>query len=232
MNIRTVAILLCAAVAPQLPAQQTTRRLVRVIGEASVSVRPDSARITVSVVKQATTAAAAAADNATTTTAVIAALRQLLGPNADVRTAGYNLSPIYARDNNNVQRITGYAVSNTVQAVANDPSLAGRVVDAAIAAGASRVDSVSLFLRDEEPSRIQALRMASQKARTKADAVALGLGVRLGTILMAQETAVSPAGIIPIARIEGPGATAVVTPIEAGTLEVRATVTLDVEIAP
>jgi uncharacterized protein YggE len=114
-------------------------------------VRPDAARVSVSVVKQATTAGDAASRNATTAAAVIAAI----------------------------------SATNTIEAVAADPALVGRVIDTAIAAGASRVDSVRLLLRDEEPPRAQALRVASQRARarSRADAIALGLGVRLGQIL-------------------------------------------------
>ena len=84
------------------------------------------------------------------------------------------------------------------------------------------------FLRDDEAARGQALRIASQKARARADAIALGLGVRLGSVLNAQEGS-TPAPILGV--IGGVGTTAP-TPIETGTLEVRATITVDVEIVP
>jgi uncharacterized protein YggE len=232
MGMRILALLLCTCAAPDLLAQQTARRLVRAIGEASVSVRPDAARVTISVVKQAATAEAAASDNAVTTAAVIAVLRQLLGTNGEIRTVAYHLTPVYLypRDNTPPQ-ITGFSASNTIQAVANDTNLAGKIVDAAIAAGATRVDGVGLFLRDDDATRAQALRVASQRARTKADAIALGLGIRLGAVLMAQEGVTSP--ILPLNRIDtGATATTTPTPIEAGTLDVRATVTLDIEIVP
>jgi uncharacterized protein len=233
MKVSIVTALFCTFLVTSVSAQSTTgRRLVRAIGEASVSVRPDAARVTISIVKQATTADAAASENATATAAVIAALRQLLGATADIRTVGYHLTPVYVypRDNTPPQ-LTGFTGTNTIQAVANDTTLAGRIVDTAVTAGASRIDGVSLFLKDEDASRTQALRLASQRARSKADAIALGLGVRLGAVLMAQEGYSSP--ILPVGRIDT-GATAVTapTPIEAGTLEVRATVTLDIEIAP
>lgn len=233
MNMRIVAILLfCACVAPG----QTTagRRLVRAIGDASVSVRPDAARVTVSIVKQGATADAAASENASTTAAVIAAVRQLLGANADIKTVAYHLSPVYVypRDSTPPQ-ITGFTAINSIQAVATDANVAGRIVDTAIAAGASRVDGVNLFLREDDTARAQALRLAAQRARAKADAIALGLGVRLGAVLMAQESVAYPSNILPVGRIEGsPAAVTAPTPIEAGTLEVRATVTLDLEITP
>jgi uncharacterized protein YggE len=216
-----------------LPASaQTVRRSVRASGEGSVSIRPDAASVIVSVVKQAATAADAASQNATVAAAVIAAIRQVLGQSADVKTTSYTLNAVYTypRDGSPAQ-VTGFVATNTIEAVATDPGIAGRLIDTAIGAGATRVDGVRLFLKDEETSRTQALRVAAQRARTKADSIALGLGVRLGQVLNAQEGTVS--SIIPVNRIDVGGAAATApTPVETGTLEVRATVTVDIEIAP
>ena len=230
MEMRIVALLLCLAFIPA--AAQTVRRSVRATGEGSVSVRPDAARVIVAVVKQAATAADAASQDATTASAVIAAVRQLLGQNADVKTSSYSLIANYniAREGSPAQ-ITGYTATNVIEAVAADPTLAGRVIDTAIGAGANRINNVQLFLRDEEPSRAQALRIAAQRSRARADAIAMGLGVRLGQILNAEQGYSVPG--LPSNRIDGGlAASTVPTPIEAGALEVRAIVTVDVEIVP
>jgi hypothetical protein len=229
--MRVLAVLLLGACALSAQTASTGRRLVRAIGEASVFVKPDAARVTVSVVKQAATAAEAASADAAATAVVIDAVRQLLGANADIRTVAYHLTPIYTYPRDAAPQLTGFQASNTIQAVTNDTNLAGRIVDAAVAAGATKIDGVGLFLRDDDATRVQALRQASLRARAKADAIALGLGVRLGSVLTAQEGVTS--GILPANRIDaGAAAITAPTPIEAGTLEVRATVTLDIEIAP
>jgi uncharacterized protein YggE len=85
MEMRIAALLMCLAFMPATA--QTVRRSVRATGEGSVSVRPDAARVSVAVVKQAATAADAASQNASAASAVLAAVRQLLGQNADVRTS-------------------------------------------------------------------------------------------------------------------------------------------------
>ena len=107
MEMRIAALLLCLAFMPA--AAQTVRRSVRATGEGSVSVRPDAARVSVAVVKQAATAADAASQNATAASAVIAAVRQLLGQNADVKTSSYSLIANYSisREGSPAQ-ITGY----------------------------------------------------------------------------------------------------------------------------
>lgn len=205
---------------------QTQPRYVRAYGEASVSIRPDQARISVSIITQAQTAQEAGSQNATRTNAVIEQLRALLGANADIKTTGYSLSPNYNYPRDSPPVLTGYTAANSLLVTVNDINAAGSVIDTATQAGATRIDGLRFGLRDEEPSRAQALRAAGQKARAKADAIALGLSVRLGAVLMAEEgVAVRPVGADRTAMTT-------TTPVEPGTLEVHATVTLDVEIQP
>ena len=143
-----------------------------------------------------------------TSQAVINAVKGLIGNAGSVRTSAYNVTPI--RDTTN--KITGYAVTNSILATVNNLSITGRVMDAAVAAGANRIDGVSLGLRDDEPIRQQALRAAGQVAKARATAIAAGLGVTLGQVLTAGESAAAVAGLT-ITGIALPGAT---TPIEPG----------------
>ncbi len=83
------------------------------------------------------------------------------------------------------------------------------------------------MLKDEEPSRAQALRMAGQKARARAEAIASGLGVRVGPLMSAEEGFVYR--VVADSRIAAQAAT---TPIETGSLEVRAQITVEYETLP
>jgi uncharacterized protein YggE len=218
-----LVVLALAAIVP-VQAQTTTRpRFVRSVGEGVASGKPDQARIDFSVVTQAATAQEASSQNADKTTAVLNALRQVLGPNADVRTVNYYLAANYRSDGT---AIVGFTASNTVQATVNDISIPGKLIDAAIAAGANRVDSLRFSIKDDLPLRREALRLASIQARQRADSIALGLGVRLGSVLDAQEgySTVTPLDV------RGPGLAAATTPVEAGSVDVHATITLDIEI--
>src|SRR5258708_31574579 len=89
------AIALCSLTAQaQTPAPQ--RPFVVAQGDATVSVQPDEARVQFSVVTMATTAQSVASQNADQVTAVLAALRSVLGPNAQLKTLSYSLSPNYS----------------------------------------------------------------------------------------------------------------------------------------
>jgi hypothetical protein len=200
-------------------------RTVRAVGEAVVSVRPDQVKIQIGVVSQAATAQEAAAQNATQVEAVLAQLRAVLGVSADIRTIAYSVTPNYRYAQGAPPVLTGYTVSNTVEVTSADLAIVGRVIDAATQAGANNVQSLRFGLKDPEPVRAQALAAAARQARAHAEAIASGLSARIGAVLSAEEGAV-----ISIRVPDARETTAAQTPIEAGQVEVRATVTIQAEL--
>jgi len=231
---KSLPVLVCLVVGAAATFAQTTtvspRRLVRAVGEGKASGKPDQAQVDLAVVTQAGTAQDAAAQNANQTTAVLTQLRQLLGANADIKTLNYSLSPVYNYPPNGGQpTLTGFAANNTVEATVSDLSLPGKIIDTAIQAGANRVDGLRFTIKDDQPLRIQALRSASLQARAHADAIALGLGVRLGAVLGAAEGYSS--GVVAADRSVLAAAAAAPTPVQPGNVDITATVTLEIEIA-
>jgi uncharacterized protein YggE len=84
------------------------------------------------------------------------------------------------------------------------------------------------MLKDEQAARTQALREAALKARAKADALASALGLKIQRVLFVEESAQSAP--IPIYARAAMEASVAQTPVEPGTIDVRATVTLTVEV--
>ncbi len=225
MSTRTIVLFLTLA---GCAFSQTARRsVVTASGEGVVSVKPDQARVTVSVQTRAATAQQAADQNAQQTTAVLDQLRQLLGQAADLRTAGYNVYPEYS----NARVVTSYMATNSVTVTLNDINLVSRVLDGSTQSGATSIGGVQFLLKDYGPSRLQALRQAAQQARANAEAIASGLSMSIGAITAASDTyavrTISPVDT----RTAAPGAgSGVATPIEAGMIEVRATVSVEAEL--
>ena len=221
-------ILLLVCLAASLEAQVGLRRAyIRSSGEGVVSVRPDQALIGVGVITQGLTAAAATDSNAGKADAILQALRRLLGPNADIRTSSFSVTPNQRfPQGGGVPEIVGYTASNQFRVVIGDTSAAGRVIDTAAAAGANSIGGITFGVRDAVPLRQQALRMATQQARANAEAIATGMNGRLGNVISAAESSVGT--VSPIDRA-APGL-ATTTPVEAGNLEIRASVTMEVEV--
>ncbi|MCZ2148179.1 MAG: SIMPL domain-containing protein [Bryobacterales bacterium] len=200
------------------------RAVVRASGDGVVSIKPDQAKVSVGVTTQAQTAQDASDQNATATSKVLGDLRGLLGANADIRTLNYSLSPRYE---GNPARLAGYTASNTIQVTLNDLNLPGRVIDTAVQAGATNIPGISFSLKDPQPARMQALRMATMQAKADAEAIVGGLGLRLGNFTIAQEG--SSVVVTPFdARTSAVAGTP--TPIEVGNVDVRATVAIEAEM--
>jgi uncharacterized protein YggE len=212
-----------------MPAQTTPARgHIRAFGEASVSVKPDLARLNVSVTTEAATAQEASALNATRSTAVFNALEQAVAQSGEIKTLSYVVTPKYTVPREGSPVLAGFTATNTVEVALTDLTITGRMIDTAISAGATRVDSLRLMLKEEESARAQALRLAGQKARARADAIALGVGVRVGPLISAEEGFTSTL----TGMDRGAIGTAVTTPVETGTLEVRAQITVQYEALP
>ncbi|HWQ53345.1 MAG TPA: SIMPL domain-containing protein [Bryobacteraceae bacterium] len=231
MKIFALAAVLGMATLGALPAQQNPAQAapasVRATAEATVSATPDRARIHIGVVTQAPNAQAAAAENAKQLDAVLAALRKVLGPQAAVRTIGYSVNPNmrYPREGG-APVITGYTAQNTVEVTTDDLKLVPRVIDTATQFGANSVQSLQFMLRDERPVRARALRQAAEMARADAEAMAAAVGLRVVGVLTMEEGERPP--VRPLMRENAMLASAPdrPTPVEPGSLEVRAVVTL------
>ena len=105
----------------------------------------------------------------------------------------------------------------------------GDVIDEALGAGANNISGLQFRLKDESAVAAEALREAVKKAKAKADAIATALGVGIVRVMKVEEG--GPV-IVPVMErsLAMSDAARAETPVEAGTIEVQATVTLTVEI--
>ncbi len=205
-------------------------RTVRASGEATVTVKPDRAQISIGVVTDAPKAEAAAAQNASQTSAVLNAAKGAIAGHGEVKTTGYSISPQYDYSAGHAPRLTGYQARNTVLVTVDDLELTGKVIDAATGAGANNIEGISFSLRDDSTVRAQALAEAAKKARANGDAIAQALGLRVTGVLRAdteQAPIIRPmqaavAGMLKAERAP--------TPIEPGTLDIHATVIVSLQV--
>lgn len=197
---------------------------IEVRGSASVALPADRASVTFAVETRAVTASDAAAENADRMNAVLRAVREGGGTDLSVETFGYTLRPEYVLRDDRAREIEGYTSLNNVRATVADVEAIGSVIDAAIAAGANRISSVSFETSDTDSARSEALMEAVAMARSQARTIAASLGYELGSALEVRAN---------VERSDPPGietmlmrADAASTPIEAGTRTVNASVTV------
>ncbi len=145
-----------------------------------------------------------------------------------LQTTGIRLNPIY-RSETNEPRITGYSASNTVSfRVANEQ--AGTLLDDAVQAGATRIDSVSFTASDEAiaAAQKQALRQATQDAQQQADVVLSTLNLTRKDIVSIQINGATPPPPMPFLERAAFAGKAADTPIIGGEQQVQASVTLQI----
>lgn len=221
-----------AATMSPAPNSGSTRRmtLVTVTGDARLSVEPDTAMVTISVVTQNPSAIEAQQGNAARTTAVIAAVKAAAGAGAEIKTSGYALIPQRVYKQNEPPTITGYEARNSVNVTLSDLTRVGPVIDAAAKAGANNIDGVSFTLRQDRNARNRALAESTRGAMEKATTLAQTLGGRLVRVVSVSEGGTTPRPMIYAQQDSFARTASVETPIEPGTLDVTAFVQLTAEI--
>ena len=231
MKQTILAVLACAMLTPAL-AQQPPVSSIRVSGDAQVAAKPDRVQIDIGVTTRAEKSADAAAENARQTDAVLTALKKAGGSTAVLKTVNYSLSPTYKYQSGHEPTLTGYTASNVVQVTLDDLTKISNVIDASAQAGANTVRGIGFTLRDQDTVHAEALRKAVAKARADVDVLAQALGLKVVRILSVEETG---ARFVPMMRTMAANAQAgaeVATPVESGSLDISASVTLSVEVAP
>jgi uncharacterized protein YggE len=227
-RFRTILLLagvlfLAAAIAgvaqPRLgrSATSSTGTVITVTGNGTVDATPDRASFDFGVTTNGSTAAEALNRNASEARVIVDALEKSGVGSSDIQTTQVSLWP---QTSSNGTRITGYQASNSVQVTA-PLGKAGRLVDAAVRAGANNVDGPNLDTAEKGSLYAEALRRAVADAKTKALAIADATGVALGDVRKVTEGSSEPTPVVYAAADA-----AAAPPIEAGTQKIQASVTV------
>ncbi|HZU29243.1 MAG TPA: SIMPL domain-containing protein, partial [Bryobacteraceae bacterium] len=206
---------------------------IQVKGETAIRAKADEAVIDIGVVTEAATPASAAATNATASTVLMAHLRPALVGSDQITNTAYSIQPIYRNPKPGAApTVTGYSAANVVTVVLHELTRTGYVIDAAVQGGANQIGGLQFRLKDEQSVHDRALREAAARARSSAEAMAAGLGLRVVRVLSAEEGATGSGGfeMHKAAALPPPAGAAPPTPIADATIEVDATVSLRVEI--
>lgn len=204
-------------------------RTLTVTGQGTEKIASTIAQVQLGVEAQGKTAQQVQQEVANRSAAVVALLKSRSVDK--LQTTGINLSPQYRYDSGK-QTLTGYQASNTVS-FRTPTGQAGTIIDDAVKAGASRIDSVSFTAADAAIADAQkvALRKATQEAQEQAKAVLSALGLLPKEIVGIQINGANPPTPRPYpmaAQAMLKSADVSSTPVEAGEQSVQASVTLQI----
>lgn len=227
------AVLLASAIpaAAQTPsAAERPERVVVTTGEGLVKRPPDRAWVNISAESRARDPREAQRANATAMTAVLQRLKGTGLPADATRTLAYDLQPEFDYHEGR-QTLRGYVARNTIEVRVDELPRLGEVLDVAVTSGATSVGGVRFDLKDRTAAEREALHLAVEDARARAETAAGGARVRVQEVVRIEE---HRAGQIPPPRPMMMAAremqAAGEPPVTPGEIEIRSTVTLTASV--
>lgn len=162
-----------------------------VSGTGEVQRKPDFAVVSVGFEIQTETAKEASDQAGKAIEAIGKAVRGIgITGELVLQTGNVDLSPVYSEPPvgstgrlEHEPKLIGFRASTTVQVRTPDPRSVGKVIDAAISAGANKVFGVSFGLKELAEARQEAIKLAAKAAKAKARTLAESLEITLGGVL-------------------------------------------------
>lgn len=211
-------------------AQEQTARLVTMTGVGEVQGTPDRAWVTVGVEARGVKMAAARESAARTIAKVEAQLKALGIPAAALRTSSFDVNQDWQYGPGGQRTLRGYVVSNRMEVKVDDISKVPAVLDGAIAAGANAIEGLRWDMQQRQALEREALKLAFEDARARAQVIAVASGSKLGPVWGVQESRFGEVRPMPMMRVGDAGvagaANQSATPINPGEIDLRATVTV------
>jgi uncharacterized protein len=201
---------------------------ITISASGKVTVVPDVARVNLGITTTKGTVKAARGSAAQTMTAIIAAIKGLGVADADIQTTNLSLYPQYG--SGSTPKVVGYQISEQVQVTVRDLDKAGDVVDAATAKGATDVNGISFELADPVKAQNDARASAVTAARTSAQAMAGAANVSLGAVVSITDSSSPSPTFYGYGAQKGAAVPDAATPVQPGTQDLTATVTVIFEI--
>jgi uncharacterized protein len=202
---------------------------ITVSGHGEVQAPADTATIDVGVQVTAANVGDARDRAAKSADAVISSIKKNGVDDADIKTIGLSIQPQYQYTKDNEPRITGYVVSNTVEAKIRKLDNLSKLVDDAVSSGGNdaRFQGIRFSVEDRDKVIQQAREAAMNDAKAKADQLAKLGGLSLDKPITINETQSTPPTAFALATADKLAAGAAPsTPIQPGT----SAITVDLQV--
>lgn len=188
-------------------ARQMVQLQIPIAGEGKVSMKPDVARVMVSIVTRHEFLKNAQEENARKSNVLVGYLKSENVLEKDIRTVGYNISPRYSYPippcipgqycppqsvGAESPKIIGYEVRNSYEITIRDLAKAGDILTGVVGAGANEVGGISFTIDKPEALIAEARKKAIDDANEKAARLARDLGLRRGKLVSFSEGGYGP----------------------------------------
>ncbi len=217
---------------------------LRAIGHAQVRAKPDRLQATLAIVTGGSTADEAIGANNDRMQTLVQLVSKLGLSNEEYQTGTVQIEPIYENERTRwtkrgmIGRLAGFQVVNALEIDTPRLELLGKLIETTVAGGVNRIERIGFALGDPDPTRDEAIRLATRRARHDAEVMAEAADVRIVRVLsvVLTETGLGPSGS---GAVRGSGSAFAVGGSTGGTarsaggdITARAQVEVVFEIAP
>lgn len=189
-------------------------------------IAPNQAEITINVETSDKNMQKASNDNKIIADSVYSALKSIINvKNGDyIKTQGYSANPTYIY-NDNRRVFDKFVVSNNVVVRTKNIDLVSKLVDTAIAKGATNVNDLQFLVADYDSTCNELSAEATKKAYTQANAVASSINSKIRAVKSINATCSSENNQRPMYKMMASSMDSVGhTPIESGKVKIYANV--------
>lgn len=173
------------AVPGTIKVENTEKQVITVTSKESVKVVPDTAQIIFAVNTQAEDAKSCEAKNKEELNKVLEVLTKSGIDEKSIQTSGYGLNPI--RDWNNNNTITGYEMTTEITVSDLPIDQTGILITSCVESGINSISSVNYTSSSYDESYNEALQIAIEAARSKAEAIAAAGNSKVGNMVHVEE---------------------------------------------
>lgn len=168
------------AIGAQVPNTASARDPeITAIGVGATRLAPTFAVVMIAVTTRAGTAAEAAGQNAAKVASTLNSVRAAGVTPENLTNQGYSVEQAYDGKGHR----DGFTARNSIRAQIDGPEQAGKIIDAALAGGATDIASVQFGAAHLEEARRAAMRDAVRQARADAETIASAAGGTLGRLI-------------------------------------------------
>jgi uncharacterized protein YggE len=195
MRSVAVALLALSLAAPALAQAPAPRQpTISVMGTGEAELKPDFARIHVTVATQADTVAQAGTANNTATERVLARIQSLGIKREDIRTANFQVfqTPQQAGPDGKEVKTPKFSAHHQLRITTRDLDGVGRLAGEILASGDMTFQAVTFGLDRQEEGADKAREAAVRDAKRQADVYAAAAGVSLGRLVEIRDGSAQP----------------------------------------
>ena len=181
-EIKTAAPSSPPAPTPGIQYSAFTQNTIKVNSSEKVTVTPDIAEVIYAVRTESKDAAACQQKNTEDVNKVIELLKSLGVAETSIQTSEYYMYPIY-NYSGNTQRITGYEATATLTVSDLPIDDLGNILTQSVSTGINNIQSITYQSSKYDEGYQEALKIAVNSAKTKAEALAEAGGCTIGGVM-------------------------------------------------